>query len=222
MYILNWVEHFNLPCVKKAYIGLVGALAFFGAAISCLFLPQLGDKYGRLTVWGMTMVLHLPLYFMINLSTHIGVGYVACFYIGLGIIGRFACGFILLTETTPKKLQAIVGTIYMTADVLATLYITIFLRYISNNGMTLVWIALALNIIVVIGIYWLVESPSWLVSQGRADEAIEALQYIARVNGAQPLQIAKLKTEKFVSIEPTTQAKAESDMMIDGSQEIDL
>lgn len=37
----------NLQCTPKSYIGLIGSLAFVGAAISCFFLPAAGDVYGR-------------------------------------------------------------------------------------------------------------------------------------------------------------------------------
>ena len=102
-YINNWIEQLNMTCTPKGYIGIIGALAFGGAAISCLFVPQLGDKYGRLTVWMVTIVLQLPLYVGANLTEHIGIVYVCCFYLGLGLIGRFACGFVMLTECNIAK-----------------------------------------------------------------------------------------------------------------------
>ncbi len=99
------------------------------------------------------------------------------------MIGRFACGFILMTEVTPTRHQAIVGTIYMTSDVIATLYVTLFLRFVSNDASTVIWIGLGLNIVAVIGAIWLVESPGWLLTQGCQGEAIKALNYIAKFNG---------------------------------------
>jgi hypothetical protein len=89
---------------------------------------------------------------------------VACFYIGLGLVGRFACGFILLTEVTPSKHQAAVGTAFMTLDIMATLYVTVFLKFVSNNANYIVWIGFGMNALTVMGSYWLVESPCWLVS----------------------------------------------------------
>jgi len=57
-----------------------------------------------------------------------------CFYLGMGLIGRFTCGFVLLTESLPKKNQAMGGTASMIGDVIATMYISFFLRYISNSA----------------------------------------------------------------------------------------
>jgi len=107
-----------------------------------------------------------------------------CFYLGMSLIGRYTCGFVLITECLPKKNQAMGGTISMAMDVIATWYITFFLRYISNNANTLIWIGFSLNIIAVIMGYWVVESPAWLVSVGRKEEAIKNLKFIAKINGA--------------------------------------
>ena len=123
-----------MQCVKGEYIGLIGAMAFAGVAISCFFIPALGDKYGRLRVFVVNIFLQLPLYLMANFTNHLGVVYVACFYLGMGLIGRFTCGFVLLTESLPKKHQMLGGSLYAIGDVTATLYITFFLRYISNSS----------------------------------------------------------------------------------------
>ena len=56
VYINNWVESLNMQCTPKLYIGMIGAMAFAGVAISCLFIPQLGDKYGRHLCWMVTII----------------------------------------------------------------------------------------------------------------------------------------------------------------------
>jgi len=78
-------------------------MAFLGAFFSCFFVPALGDKYGRYTVWYLTMICQLPLFFGANLTQNLGVVLIMCFYLGMGLIGRFACGFVLLTEMNIKK-----------------------------------------------------------------------------------------------------------------------
>jgi len=50
--LINWMFQLDLFCQP---VGLIGAYAFLGAALSCLFLPALGDKYGRYPVFQTTM-----------------------------------------------------------------------------------------------------------------------------------------------------------------------
>ena len=93
----------NLICVPKQYIGAIGSFAFLGAALACLCIPRIGDKYGRKLVWQVTITLTLPIFLVLNLSSHIGAIYLANFFLGFALIGRFACSFILLTESMPLE-----------------------------------------------------------------------------------------------------------------------
>jgi len=190
-----------MDCMPKAYVGLIGAMAFLGAALSCFVVPALGDKYGRYTAWYITIWLQLPLYIGANLTDHLGVVLVMCFFLGFGLIGRFACGFLLFTESVPEKNSATFGTMFMVFDVLATLYVTFFLRYISNSSTDLIWIGFVLNVIACIVGWWVQESPVWLVSIDRKDEAIKRLNFIAKMNGVKDFFIDDLRGEKFETID---------------------
>lgn len=103
-------------------------------------------------------------------TTHIGVLYVACFWFGVGLIGRFTTGFVLLTETLCKRHQAMIGTILMIGDSAATIYITIAMK-IFHNAYVMVWLGFVFNILAFLACFMLYESPSWLVSKGRNNEA---------------------------------------------------
>ena len=133
-YIYNWIEQLNLNCTPSIYIGLSGALTFAGIAISCFFAPTAGDKYGRKIVWMLSCAVNIPMILATALTSYLGVGNFALFYLGMEHIGRYVSGYILITECVPKKHQAMAGTILMTGDVLATFYIAFFLRFIANNA----------------------------------------------------------------------------------------
>ncbi len=163
VYINNWIEQVNGYCTPSIYIGLSGALVFAGVAISCFFAPAFGDKFGRRIVWMISCSLNIPLLLASNVTIHLGVINLALFYLGLAHIGRYICAYILLTESVPKRHQALAGTALMTADVLATLYISIFLRFISHDVKNLIWVAFALCIVSSLLSFLTIESPSWLV-----------------------------------------------------------
>ena len=85
----------------------------------------------------------------------------------------------------------------MIGDSAATLYITLYLRFFSDAN-TMVWVGFAFNIIAIIGCFYLTESPSWLVSVGRKQEAKRILERIAKINGVKDFHIADLKKTEMV------------------------
>ena len=165
-YIQNWIEQLNLYCAPAEAIGVMGAMAFMGCALACFFLPALGDLYGRYSVFMVTSVLQLPLYIANNYTSSLGTLYVIIFFFGVALIGRFTTGFVLVTESLCNKHKALFGTVFLTMDVAATLYVTFYIRYISNNTQSIIWIGMALNIISLIANFWTVETPAWLLSVG--------------------------------------------------------
>ena len=102
-YINNWVEQKDLTCASSGYIGAIGSFGFLGSALACLFLPAIGDKYGRLTVYRVALFSTIPVLFLLNLSKDIGSIYISMFCLGVALIGRFTCGFCLITESAPKN-----------------------------------------------------------------------------------------------------------------------
>ena len=90
----------------------------------------------------------------------------------------------------------------MISDVVANLYICFFLRYISSDALKIIWIGFALNVLGVILAYFLVESPAWLLSVHRENEAIECLQYMAKINGVSDFYIESLIESKFETEDP--------------------
>ena len=153
----------------------MGACAFLGAALACFFLPFWSDKYGRFNVFVISCAGQIPLYVLANTTGSIGVVYVLTFYLGVALIGRFTCGFILLTECLCKTNQSTWGTVLMVGDCVATLYITFYLRFISNDIHYLIWVGFGLNILTVLLAFFLVESPAWLVSVGEIERAKKAI-----------------------------------------------
>ena len=191
-YLNNWIEQMNLYCAPGEAIGVIGAMAFMGCALACFFLPMLGDLYGRYSVYMVTSFLQLPLYIGANYTSSLGVVYVIVFLFGVALIGRFSTGFVLLTESMPNSHKASAGTALLVGDVVATLYVTFFIRYISVNCYIIVWIGFGLNVFSLIASFWNVESPAWLLSVGETEKAKKSFMFIAKFNGVNDLHVTNL------------------------------
>ena len=132
-FVDNYIVRMNLTCTPKVYIGFLGAFSFAGAALACLLLPRLSDKYGRLIVLRTTIYCTLPLFLILNLAESLGAIYFVNFFLGIALIGRNFSGFVLLTESLPKHRQALIGGLLGVGDVSATLYVTFLVRYVTAN-----------------------------------------------------------------------------------------
>ena len=125
-------------------------------------------------------------------ASSIGSLYVACFFFGLALIGRFTCAFVLLTESLCERHKVLTGTLLLTMDAAATMYVTAYIRYVTINAQSLIWIGFTLNLISFIFNLWSCENPAWLVEVGEIEHAIKNLNYIAKFNGITNLNVTNL------------------------------
>ena len=173
----------------------------------------MADRFGRYPVFMVTMFCQLPLFIAAIYTTHLGVLYVLVFLLGVGLIGRFTTGFVMLTEYLIKRDQAIVGTALMIGDSAATLYISLYLRF-SHYANTMFWVGFLMNVISFIGCFWINESPSWLVSVGRTMEAKKIIKQVAKRNNVKDFYITDLMKEEKVYEDDNQKAK-ESKVEVD-------
>lgn len=202
----NWIVQLDLFCTDSKYIGLMGAAAFGGAFLACLFLPAASDKYGRWVVFQLTMLCQLPLFVAALATRNLVVIYILCFYVGVCLIGRFTCGFVLLTECTPAKYHVAAQTSLMVGDAAATLYLTIYYRFISIHSYPIFWVSFSLNLLTAVVAFFYKESPQWLMSQNRYDEARASFSYIAKFNGVSDFKLVSFsqETEKRAAFKQQT------------------
>ncbi len=67
--------------------------------MSCLFVPRLGDIYGRKPIYLVSIFFQIPLYGLCAYTSSIYVIYGAATLLGPTVIGRMSCGFFLLMES---------------------------------------------------------------------------------------------------------------------------
>jgi MFS family permease len=74
---------------------------FSGWAIAAIFIPRLGDIYGRRKVYLWTMTGHLFVYLAIILSRNLLLTTVLQFFFGAVGVGRGTVGFLFTLELIP-------------------------------------------------------------------------------------------------------------------------
>ena len=178
----NWSYNFDLYCSNKKYIVLIGSGFFIGAIFGCIVITPLPDKYGRKIVLKIFLTISCILHFLILTSFNPLLLSMICITSGFvsAIYGNFS---LYVAEYIPKESSAIamsfIDAVYPFMGFLEALY---FLTI--NNWRLLFLFTTLIHIISTFFILkYLPESPKWLYSKGKINEAIEVMKQIASING---------------------------------------
>ena len=159
--INNWYTSYDLKCKGKMATALIGVVGFFGVALGCLFLPRMGDLYGRKPIFCVCLTLQAPLYFLVTYTTNVKIAYIIMFVTGPMVIGRMACGFLLIMELVHSRNAPRVGAALMVAEGGALVVWTIYFKWVSQNALGFLVGCSILNLIMAICCWFIPESPRW-------------------------------------------------------------
>jgi len=152
--------------------GLVGASALIGIFIGGLVFGRVADRWGRRTVfkWNLIAFVGLSLLQLVAVTTWDLAAYRVLLGVAIGV--EYAVGAALLTEFAPARVRS---------ALLSTLQATWFVGFVGANFISRAWsqdnwrVVLASSaipaLIVALARLRLPESPRWLISQGRLDDA---------------------------------------------------
>ena len=96
--LYNWMTKLGLVCKEPVATSMIATIAIAGVALSCLFIPRMGDLYGRRFIYITAICAQVPVYFVAAYFSNIYYVYVAAFFLGPCVIGRMSCGFLLIME----------------------------------------------------------------------------------------------------------------------------
>lgn len=182
-YLDNWVTKLHLMCLSDAQIGLLGSAFFFGLFLGLPIIPSLGDKYGRKIVYYYTLVITLIAALGLHWSRNFNFTLFCIFVMGVLWNGKNIIGMSYADELLHKDYRKdyitamfIIGSFVMFTPPLV--YVTISRSWQWQSYIMILMSALALFICP----YYIPESPKYLYTKGRYDEARQSLFVIARHN----------------------------------------
>lgn len=200
-YLHNWVEHFDMLCEPAYKIALLGSANMLGMLITALPVPMLADMYGRKPVLVVTEIINLAALLAIRVTHDINVAYLLIGIVGMCFAGRCVVGLTLIAEYMPSETWRS-NTINFCGllESLFCIVIYCYYKFIGNDweqiNLAFVVVA-AVNLLIVI--LYLPESPQFLYTKGRYEEARASILTAASFNGVthDPDTGADLKTVLF-------------------------
>ncbi|KAK2042162.1 general substrate transporter [Colletotrichum somersetense] len=172
---------------RKANISSFGVL---GAAFGSLIALALNDRVGRLRSWQLLVAVWMTGTLMQVFSSGIlGLMLFARIWGGLGAGGLTVVAPLYLSEIAPAKSRGMVVSIYMVV-LLSFLTIGFFINYAANATLAatrmqyrlVVAIPLIPMGLALVASFFLDDTPRWLASRDRGEEALAALAKLRRAD----------------------------------------
>lgn len=170
----------QLKFSKPEYI-LVNVSAFAGMIVGAPLLGRLSDRIGRKKIFGIDLILFVVFAITAGLATNFWMMFISRFMLGVGIGGDYPISSTIVSEFAPVKrrgtlLYAMVGMYWLGSLFSGIMNYTFAFTYYFWRYTFIIGGIVAIPIIFLR--MQIPESPRWLVSQGRADEASKVIENI--------------------------------------------
>ena len=194
-------------------VGLIASVYLIGQLIGALVFGRMSDQLGRKRLLVFTLLLYLLGTGLAAFVTGHHTGWLVFFYAtrliaGMGIGGQYAAINSAIDEMMPSKYRGRVDIwingSYWAGAILGSFASLIFLNAFAENvGWRLAFLmGPVLALVVIVVARTLPESPRWLLTHGRVDEAEAEL---AKIEAAQGRSLEPVSDDLAIELVPETQ-----------------
>lgn len=193
----TYTSKHNLVCDDAIVVSHSRMIFYLGVLVGDIVFGWSSDRVGRKITICVGLLLLIAAAFAVSWAPEIISFTILEFIIGGTNHGSFLCTNVLGQELVGPSKRKYTGTIQHMFFSIGLVYQTIV--YYFSRDWQISCIVLAASCIIFIPYWWLIpESPRWLISQGRNEEANVILQKMAKVNGTKlsPDVVANLTIKK--------------------------
>ncbi|XP_063784263.1 solute carrier family 22 member 4-like [Pseudophryne corroboree] len=176
------VTEWNIVCEDDWKGPLTTSLFFAGVLTGSFISGQLSDSFGRKKIFFATMAVQTGFSIVQVFSTSWEMFAILFLIVGMGQISNYVSAFILGSEILGKSARIIFSTLGICIFFAIGYMILPLFAFFLRDWRTLL-LALTVPGLLCIPLWWIIpESPQWLISQGRIEEAEAIIRKAAKFN----------------------------------------
>jgi putative MFS transporter len=146
--------------------------------IASIFIPRLGDIYGRKKPFYISLLCACFIQLGCIISTNLILTIAFFFLLGLTQAGKFSMAHVYLQELMPVSYRTAAGTLAQFADAATIVILALYFRFVSKDWLPFQVLGLAMTFISAVALALVPDSPKYLYSKGKFQEARDALKLI--------------------------------------------
>ncbi|XP_072923293.1 organic cation/carnitine transporter 2-like isoform X2 [Hemitrygon akajei] len=210
-YISTIVSEWDLVCNNNWRVPFATSVFYMGVLVGSFTSGILSDRFGRKIVMFGTMAVQIIFNFLLAFSPNLEIFSLINFFRGLGDISNYVAAFVLGSELLTDSMRITYSTFGVGVFFALGYMFLPFVAYFIREWRTLT-VTLTLCCLFYIPLWWFIpESPRWLLSKGKVEEAESVIRHIAKKNGVTPppkifseLELEYIKNNEVKSV-PFTQ-----------------
>jgi MFS family permease len=185
-------KEFGLGATEK---GVVAAASLLGILVGATALGNLADHYGRKQMFIVEMVLFVIFTLLLTFSPSYPVVVLALVGIGIALGCDYPTAHLMISESMPSRIRGsmVLGAFgFQAVGGLAGTAIGFLILYENPDVGAWRWMyasTIVLAVPVIIGRFFVVQSPHWLVHRGRMEEAEVATERLLRREPQYPKEV---------------------------------
>jgi hypothetical protein len=117
--------------------------------------------------------------FLVLYSTNLNLSTFLIFILGMMAPGKFMVGFVFAGEMFSEKYRSTIGSIILFSDSATMIFLPLYFRLISKNWLYFQLFYLILSIFSTLALFWMPESPKYLLGKGDIEKARASFEKIA-------------------------------------------
>ena len=132
--LTNFIYELSIECEPTYKIKLLGCLYFVGVLISIILWTMCTDFFGRKKIILLGSIMQLSAYAGVIFYNHsLFLIYFYYLLLGSGSVITICTSYNYLVEFTPRKHRIVVGTLYLSVQILPAMILPVYLSFISDD-----------------------------------------------------------------------------------------